>query len=138
MVPRLCPNLKNKIPPLRGGLWASDLCYVKKVFLVLDMELWKWHIFIMINISCKSSWLNELLFLSEQFEAYFFSPEFFLVKNNSQGTENTKLPLLKSAMCSIYILAKLWHWIVLVLSITAAKVYFYRTYWNVLRVRPVL
>ena len=43
-------------------LWASDMCYVKKVLLMVDMELWKWHIFIMINISCKSSWLIELLF----------------------------------------------------------------------------
>ena len=43
-------------------LWASDMCYVKKVFLVVDMELWKWHIFIMINISYKSSCLIELLF----------------------------------------------------------------------------
>ena len=26
------------------------------------IELWKWHVFILINISCKNSWLNELSF----------------------------------------------------------------------------
>ena len=31
----------------------------------------------------------------------------FLVKNNSQGTENTKLPLLRNVKCSIKVLSKL-------------------------------
>ena len=33
--------------------------------------------------------------------SYFFGPESFLVKNNSQGTENTKLSLLRDVKCSI-------------------------------------
>ena len=34
----------------------------EKGFLWWLIELWKWHVFIMINISCKSSWVNELFF----------------------------------------------------------------------------
>ena len=64
---------------------ASDICSVKKSCSWL--ELWKWRVLILINISCKKcncpielSWI-------------------FLVKNNCQGTENTKLPLLRNVKC---------------------------------------
>ena len=59
---------------------VSNKCSVKKVFLRLT-ELSKWRVFILINISCKKcSCLNELFFLSEQFEVYIFDPEFFWLR----------------------------------------------------------
>ena len=62
----------------------------------------------------------------------------FLAKNTSQGTENTQLPLLRNFKCSIQFLEKLERSPVLVSFVIAGKVYFYRTYRNVLRDRPVL
>ena len=50
----------------------------------------------------------------------------FFFKNTSQGFEDTKLQLLRNVKCSIQILARLGHSAVLVLSITAIKVCFYR------------
>ena len=63
---KFCNIHRTKVP--------SDMCYMKKVFLVVAwsyntkryswwlIELWKWRVFISINVSCKSSRLNGLFF----------------------------------------------------------------------------
>ena len=49
----------------------------------------------------RSSTWGEAYFLRHIIWGIFFWSRVFLIKNNSQGTENTKLPLLRSVMCSI-------------------------------------
>ena len=44
------------------------------------IELWKWHVFILINISCKSGLLNGLFFSFRIIWGIFFGPEFFWLR----------------------------------------------------------
>ena len=80
---------------------ASDKCSVKKLFLVIDRAVKVTCFYI--DQHCKKSVaaLMSCSFLKNNLRHDFFGPEFFLVKNNSQGTENTKLPLLRNVNCSI-------------------------------------
>ena len=80
---------------------TSDKCSEKKLLLVVDRVVKVTCYYI--DQHCKKSVaaLMSCSFLKNNLRHIFFGTEFFLVKKNSRGFENTKLSLLRNVKCSI-------------------------------------